>query len=53
MIDTIFGFFGILMIYGLGLWSGLFVATLMIAGKERDDFEDEISKHRKGQSSER
>lgn len=51
--DMVFGLFGILMIYGLGLWSGLFLAALMIAGKERDDFEDEISEHREGQSSER
>lgn len=51
--DMVFGFFGILMIYGLGLWSGLFLAALMIAGKERDDFENEISEHREGQSSER
>lgn len=51
--DMVFGFFGILMIYLLGVWSGILVIALLNAGKERDDFEDEISEHREGQSSER
>lgn len=40
MIDTIFGIFGILGIYLLGTWSGLFVAALIIANRDREDYEE-------------
>lgn len=48
MIDTIFGFFGILFIYGMGVVSGILSAALIIKGKEREKFENEISEHREG-----
>ena len=41
MIDTIFGIFGILGIYLLGTWSGLFVAALIIANRDREDMEED------------
>ena len=41
MIDTIFGIFGILGIYLLGTWSGLFVAALIIANRDREDYEED------------
>jgi hypothetical protein len=40
MIDTIFGIAGILGIYLLGTWSGLFVAALIIANRDREDMEE-------------
>lgn len=40
MIDTIFEIFGILGIYLLGTWSGLFVAALIIANRDREDYEE-------------
>jgi hypothetical protein len=39
MIDTIFGIVGIMGIYLLGTWSGLFVAALIIANRDREDYE--------------
>ena len=53
MMDIIFGFFGVMMIYMLGVFSGIVIIALVSAGRERDDFEDEISEHRERQSSER
>ena len=41
MIDTIFGIAGILGIYLLGTWSGLFVAALIIANRDREDMEED------------
>ena len=41
MIDTIFGIFGILGIYLLGAWSGLFVAALIIANRDREDMKED------------
>lgn len=41
MIDTIFGIFGILGIYLLGTWSGLFVAALIIANRDREEYEED------------
>ena len=51
--DIIFGFFGIAMIYLLGVFSGIVIIALVSAGKERDDFENEISEHRERESSKR
>lgn len=51
--DMVFGFFGILFIYGMGVVSGLLSSALIIKGKEREKFENEISEHRERQSSER
>lgn len=45
MIDTIFGIFGILGIYLLGTWSGLFVAALIIANRDREEFEEDECKN--------
>ena len=41
MIDTIFGIAGILGIYLLGTWSGLFVAALIVANRDREDMEED------------
>jgi hypothetical protein len=41
MIDAIFGIAGILGIYLLGTWSGLFVAALIIANRDREDMEED------------
>ena len=41
MIDTIFEIFGILGIYLLGTWSGLFVAALIIANRDREDMKED------------
>ncbi len=41
MIDAIVGIAGILGIYLLGTWSGLFVAALIIANRDREDMEED------------
>ena len=40
MIDTIFKIIGVLGIYALGLYSGLFVAALIVSNRDREDYEE-------------
>ena len=41
MIDTIFKIIGVLGIYALGLYSGLFVAALIVSNRDREDYEED------------
>ncbi len=41
MIDTIFRIFGLLMIYIFGVWSGIGIAALIVACRDREAIGDE------------
>lgn len=44
MIDILVGFFIIVAVYALGLFSGLFASAMIIAKKDRDQFEKNLDK---------